>query len=103
MKRMEAWLTKTFQGQFSEFQKAIEKIAKAVEAKKATPKKKQQQPPPKMTYDSRNKALRAKYNPGMEVPTDNFNQQQANITHGRAAEQVTKILSQRMCKVIFSL
>lgn len=57
--RMEARLTETFQNQFSEFQKAIEKIAKAAETKKATPKKKQHQPAPKTTYDTRNKALQA--------------------------------------------
>lgn len=80
--RMEARLTKTFQSQFAEFHKAIEKIAKAADKKKTPPKKKQHEPAPRTTYDTRNKALRAQYNPGMEVGSDSFNDQQGNISYG---------------------
>lgn len=88
---MEAKLTKMFESQFAEFHKAIEKIAKAADAKKTPPKKKQHKPAPRTTYDTRNKALRAQYNPGMDSDPDIFIEQQGNITHGERDQQADAI------------
>lgn len=93
--RMEARLTKTFEERFSEFQKAIETIAKeADEPKKTKEPKKQHVPAPRTTYDTRNKALRAHYNPGMEADSDILIQQQGNSTHDSEATAQNAMLRQ---------
>lgn len=94
--RMEARLTKTFDERLLEFQKAIQSIAKNDdEAKDRAATKKQHNPAPLTTYDTRNKALRARYNPGMEVPVDIPIQQNVDLTHeilGQAADAInTKV------------
>lgn len=69
--QMENRLTQKFESQFLQFQKAIEKIAKdANESNKPAQKKKGAQQA-KNPHDTRNKALREKYNPEMEVDPDN--------------------------------
>lgn len=79
---MEARLSKTFDKMLLEFQKALQSIAKKDdEAKDRGVTKKPPNPALFTTYDTRNKALRPRYNPGMEVPVDNPIQQNIDLTH----------------------
>lgn len=70
--QMETRLTKKFESQFMEFQKAIENIAKKANESNQPKTKKSTTLPAKNPHDTRNKALRQRYNPEMEVDTENF-------------------------------
>lgn len=67
LEQMETRITKKFETQLFEFQKAIEKLVTKPSESQQPPAKKKPAAPAQNTHDTCNKALRAKYNPQMEV------------------------------------
>lgn len=81
-RQMEARLEKTIDSRLARFEKAMEHFLAAAEPsppkKKAT---KRSAPPPEDDHDTRNKALRSKYNPQKDTPSDSLieNNDEMNI------------------------
>lgn len=79
--QMEDRITKKFESQFLQFQKAIEQIAKNANESNQPVQKKKNAQPARNTHDTRNKALRQKYIPQMEDDSDNNTQQTEVLVH----------------------
>lgn len=62
-------VTETFDSRFAKMEKVMENLAKAAAPKPAPKGKKRAAPAEPTTYDTRNKALRSKYNPSLAQPS----------------------------------
>lgn len=68
-KKVVEMVSETFGSRFAKIEEVMEKLTEAVIQKPAPKGKKRPAPAEPTTYDTRNKALRSKYNPGMATAT----------------------------------
>lgn len=84
----------TFEVRFAKMEKVMEKLAEAAIPKPAPKGKKRAAPAEPTTYDTRNKALRSKYNPGLASRTVTVEDPQQDYVEESSEEEADAIPQQ---------
>lgn len=80
-------VAKTFDSRFAKMEKVMEKLAQASVASAPSKAKKRPAPAEPTTYDTRNKALRSKYNPGTARPAVRINESNEDLIEDSSEEE----------------